>query len=330
MAAGAAPAGGRGQRANKFFAFSNASLPWPCVKIISLLPSATEMIYLLGLGDNLVAVSHECDFPPAALTKPRVTRSVLHNRMASGEIDRLVRERLQAGLPLYELDLDVWRATAPDLVLTQRLCDVCAVSYDHVARALTLLDPPPKVLTLEPQLLEDIFANLHTIAAATGTALRADQVVAALESRVRHVRDHAPAAAPKVLCLEWIDPPFCAGHWLPQLVSLAGGVDGLGRPAADSARVEWETIRLYDPDVIVVMCCGFGIPRSLEDLTKLAQHDLWQNLRAVRTGRVFVTDGNQHFSRPGPRLVDSLEIMAGILHPEIFPEFAEKNFVRCA
>lgn len=299
-------------------------------KIISLLPSATEMVYLLGLGDQLVATSHECDFPPAAVSKPRVTRSVLNNGMDSGEIDRLVRERLQAGLPLYELDLDLWRRTAPDLVITQKLCDVCAVSFDNVARAVTLLDPPPEILTLEPQSLEDIFANLRALGTATNTEVRAEAVVRGLETRVRHIRDRAPSATQKVLCLEWLDPPFCAGHWLPQLVSYAGGVDGLGRPAADSVRVGWETIRQYDPAVIVVMCCGFDIPRTLEDLAKLTNHEVWRDLRAVRNGSVFVTDGNHHFSRPGPRLVDSLEIMAGILHPAIFPEFAGKHFVRCA
>ena len=300
------------------------------MKIISLLPSATEMVYLLGLGDQLVATSHECDFPPEAVSKPRVTRSVLHNRMDSGEIDRLVRERIQAGLPLYELDLDLWHRAAPDLVITQKLCDVCAVSFDNVARAVALLDPPPRILTLEPQSLDDIFANLRAVGAATGAEARAAAVVGELEARVRHVRDRAPCTTRKVLCLEWLDPPFCAGHWLPQLVSYAGGVDGLGRPAADSVRVEWETIRRYDPEVIVVMCCGFGIPRTLEDLAKLTNHDVWKSLRAVRNGNVFVTDGNQHFSRPGPRLVDSLEILAGILHPAIFPEFAGKQFVRCA
>lgn len=288
------------------------------------------MVYLLGLGDQLVATSHECDFPAAAVSKPRVTRSVLNNGMDSGEIDRLVRERLQAGLPLYELDLDLWRRAAPDLVITQKLCDVCAVSFDNVARAVTLLDPTPEILTLEPQLLDDIFASLRALGAATGTAARADTVVAELEARVRHVRDRALGTKQKVLCLEWLDPPFCAGHWLPQLVSYAGGVDGLGRPAADSVPVEWETIRQYDPAVIVVMCCGFGIPRTLEDLAKLRNHEVWRNLRAVRNGSVFVADGNHHFSRPGPRLVDSLEIMAGILHPAVFPQFAGKQFVRCA
>ena len=288
------------------------------------------MVYRLGLGDQLVATSHECDFPPEALSKPRVTRSVLHNGMDSGEIDRLVRERRQAGLPLYELDLDLWCRTAPDLVITQKLCDVCAVSFDNVARAVTLLDPQPKILTLEPQSLEDIFANLRAVGAAAGAEARAAAVVGELEARVRHVRDRAPCTARKVLCLEWLDPPFCAGHWLPQLVSDAGGVDGLGRSAADSVRVEWETIRQYDPEVIVVMCCGFGIPRTLEDLAKLTNHEVWKDLRAVRNGSVFVTDGNQHFSRPGPRLVDSLEILAGILQPAIFPEFAGKQFVRYA
>ncbi|GDY21139.1 cobalamin-binding protein [Verrucomicrobiota bacterium] len=300
------------------------------MRIISLLPSATEMVYLLGLGDQLVATSHECDFPPEVVRKPRATRSVLHNGMDSGEIDRLVRERRQAGLPLYELDFDVWHQAAPDLVITQKLCDVCAVSFDNVARAVALLEPPPKILTLEPQSLEDIFANLRAVGAATGAGVRAEAVVGALAARVRHVRDRAPGTTLKVLCLEWLDPPFCAGHWLPQLVSYAGGVDGLGRPAADSVRVEWETIRQYDPAVIVVMCCGFGIPRTLEDLAKLRNHEVWRNLRAVRNGSVFVADGNHHFSRPGPRLVDSLEIMAGILHPAVFPQFAGKQFVRCA
>ena len=298
------------------------------LKIVSLLPSATEIVYLLGLGDNLVANSHECDFPPEAARKPRITRSLIHNGMDSRDIDRLVSEQLHTKGTLYELDLDLWQRVAPDLVLTQKLCDVCAISYDNIARAVTLLNPQPEVLTLEPQLIEDVFTNILTIGAATRTLDKAREVVQHLKARVHSVRSRAPKTNTKVLCLEWLDPPFCAGHWLPQIVTYAGGVDGLGKLAEDSVRIEWETIARYDPEIVVVMCCGFGIPRTLEDITKLAGNKVWRNLRAVKSNRVFITDGNHYFSRPGPRLVDSLEIMAGILHPEVFPEFAEKNFVR--
>ncbi|MBI3878219.1 MAG: cobalamin-binding protein [Verrucomicrobia bacterium] len=298
------------------------------MKIVSLLPSATEIVYLLGLGDDLMADSHECDFPPEAARKPRITRSLIHNGMDSHEIDRLVSEQLHTKGTLYELDLDLWQRAAPDLILTQKLCDVCAISYDNVARAVTLLNPQPQVLTLEPQLIEDVFANILAIGAATQTSDKAREVVCEMEARVHSVRSRAPKTNTKVLCLEWLDPPFCAGHWLPQIVTYSGGYDGLGKLAEDSVRIEWQTIEQYDPEVIVVMCCGFGIPRTLEDIAKLADNEVWKNLCAVKSNRVFITDGNHYFSRPGPRLVDSLEIMAGILHPNIFPEFAEKNFLR--
>ena len=196
------------------------------MNIISLLPSATEIVYLLGLGDNLMANSHECDFPPEAARKPRITRSLIHNGMESREIDRLVSEQLHTQGTLYELDLDLWQRAAPDLILTQKLCDVCAISYDNVARAVTRLDPQPEVLTLEPQLIEDVFTNILAIGVATHRMDKARGVIQGLETRVDSVRSRAPKTNTKVLCLEWLDPPFCAGHWLPQIVTYAGGFDG--------------------------------------------------------------------------------------------------------
>lgn len=291
------------------------------MRIVSLLPAATEIVGALGLIDSLVGVSHECDYPPAANEKPRVTRCALHEAgLSSAEVDRWVRETLAATGSLYTMDEPLLRRLEPDLILTQRLCDVCAVGYGSVAALAVTLPGPPRVVNLEPSCLADIFDDIRRVAAALGVLKRAEAVVASLARRVEAVRSRAAQAArrPRCFLMEWIDPPFCSGHWGPELVELAGGVDPLGRKGKDSMRIRWENVLEAEPEVLVLACCGYTVQRTLQDLAILQRSPGWASLPAVRGGQVYAVNGSAYFSRPGPRVVDSLEVLAEILHPELF------------
>jgi iron complex transport system substrate-binding protein len=292
------------------------------MKIVSLLPSATEMVCALGLRDSLVGVTHECDYPGSVRPLPKVTRTLIPADATSAEIDRLVRERLQTQRALYTLDLPTLEALRPDLIVTQALCDVCAVAEAEVREAACALPGSPRVLNLEPQSLDEVLTCLRQVAEAAGVgARRTEEVIAALKGRVDRVagRSAALASRPRVALLEWLDPPFSCGHWSPELVRLAGGVEGLGREATPSRTLAWDEVSAWRPDVVVIACCGFDVERTVQDLPALAANPAWQGLPAVRSGRVYVCDGSQYFSRPGPRLVDSLEILAHALHPEVHP-----------
>ena len=290
------------------------------MRIVSLLPSATEIVCALGLADQLVGVTHECDYPPVVKDLPQVTRTLIPHDAASGEIDALVRERLQTQRALYTLDGEALTRLRPDLLITQTLCDVCAVAEAEVQAASCRLPGPPRVLSLEPMSLPDVFETLRQVGQATGTEGRAARVVADLQRRVERVTARTaaipPGDRPRVAFLEWIDPPFCGGHWNPALVEMAGGVDVLGRAGQPSRTRAWEDIVAARPDVLFVACCGFSAARARQDLPLLEARPGWPDLPCVRTGRVYVADGNAYFSRPGPRLVDSLEILAHALHPQ--------------
>ncbi len=294
------------------------------MRIISLLPSATEIVYALGLGDSLIGVTHECDYPADATTKPVVTCSVLeHSDATSAEIDHAVSNQLASQLSIYELDEALLASLQPDLILTQALCDVCAVSYDTVQRVVhdvtaQMNGVAPRVLSLEPSSLNDIFQTIEVVGDVTGTAARAAEVVAGLRQRVDRVRAQVPSAArcPRVAFLEWIDPLYGPGHWLPELVQIAGGTAGLGRLHQKSRQIAWSDIIAFAPEVIVIAPCGFGIARATEEVLQALPHRAgWDALPAVRAGRVYVADGNAYFSRPGPRIVDSLEMLVEFVHP---------------
>ena len=293
----------------------------PRPRIVSLLPAATEIAAALGLTDDLVGVSHECDFPPDVVKHPHVTECPIHGSgLPSRQIDSWVSETLARTGTLNTMDEPLLRRLQPDLILTQRLCDVCAVGYDSVAAFAATLPGPPHVVNLEPASLADIFADIGKVADAAGVPERARAVVAALEARVASVRRAVATAAwrPRCLMLEWVDPPFAGGHWNPELVEIAGGVDPLGRKGQPAHRVGWPDVLDADPDVLVLACCGFDLPRTRGDVPLLRAREGWPALRAVRGGQVYAVDGSQYFSRPGPRVVDSLEILAEILHPRIF------------
>lgn len=291
------------------------------MKIVSLLPSATEIVCELGLGHDLVGVTHECDYPPFVKSLPKVTRTLIPHDATSREIDGLVRERLKSQKALYSLDLPTLERLSPDLLVTQALCDVCAVAEEEVNAAACSLPGHPQVVNLEPMRLSEVFDCIHLVGAAAGIPDHANRIVANLQARVDAVatRNQVLTDWPRVVLLEWIDPPFCSGHWSPELVRIAGGVDGIGREGERSRTTAWEEIVQFNPEFLIIACCGFDIDRTMADIPLLAAYPGFHDLDCTRQQQVFVIDGNSYFSRPGPRLVESLELLAHTLHPEIHP-----------
>ena len=287
-------------------------------RTVSLLPAATEIVGALGLTDQLLAVSHECDFPDEANRRPRVTFCEIHNKgLPSAEIDRWVSERLKTHGSLYTLDEALLRELAPDLILTQRLCDVCAPAYGSVAALAEHLPSKPRVLNLEPKDLRGVLRCVRDVADAMGAPERGAEVCAALERRVAAVAERvAGLPRPTAFLMEWAEPIYNSGHWNPELIRLAGGTAVLSREGEYSTRVPWEQLRAADPEVLILSCCGNKVERTRQDLPALEALPGWRALRAVRDGRTFLADGSAYFSRPGPRVVDSLEMAAAMLHPE--------------
>jgi iron complex transport system substrate-binding protein len=290
------------------------------MRAVSLVPAATEIAAALGLLDRIAAASHECDWPPEARALPRATAcTVADPALPSAEVDRRVRESLAAGGTLYSLDEALLRRLAPEVILTQAVCAVCAPGYGSVEEFARTLPGPPAVLGLDPDSLQEVFLDVRRVAAALGAPERADRLLRVLATRVDAVR-RAVAGRPRPRCLvlEWADPPYATGHWGPDLVDAAGGEEVLGRAGEDSRRISGEEIAAAAPEVVVLALCGYPVERALEDVPILRARPEWGALPAVRSGRVFAVDGSAFFSRPGPRLVDSIEILAGILHPDRF------------
>jgi iron complex transport system substrate-binding protein len=294
------------------------------MKIISLVPAATEIAAALGLMDRVVAVSHECDYPAEANQRPRVTHCPIHHAgLSSGGVDQWVRQALRDKGTIYTIDDSLMRELQPDVILTQKLCDVCAVGYGTVARLAATLPGPPKMVNLEPSCLSDIFEDIRRVAAACGVAARAEELIAELSARVEAVRSRAQRIAhrPRCFLMEWVDPPFCSGHWGPELVEIAGGYDSLGRKNRPSAQVAWERVLEASPEIIILALCGYDVARARRDFELLRNFPGFDSLPAARNNAIYIVDGSAFFARPGPRIVDSLEILAGILHPKEFPEF---------
>jgi iron complex transport system substrate-binding protein len=280
-------------------------------RVVSLLPSATEILFAIGAGERVAGVTHECDFPPEARTRVALTTSLLPGDAAtSGAIDRHVRASVHSGSSLYALDADRLARLEPDLIVTQELCEVCAVSYEIVERAAKRLRGDPRVISLEPASLEDVYATIVFLGELTGRELGAREVVAGLRLREDVLRKTPRAVRPRVLILEWTDPPMSGGHWTPGLVELAGGIPLLANPGANSQTLEWSAIAAADPDVIVVVPCGFDLAHAQTAVDELASNATWNALRAVTSGRAYVMDGNAYVNRPGPRLIDSAERFA--------------------
>jgi iron complex transport system substrate-binding protein len=287
------------------------------MRICSLLPGATEILFALGLEDQVVAVSHECDFPPEVKSLPRVTTSLVDpSRLTSAEIDDLVTRAMHDGLPLYEIDQAMLERLQPDVVVTQDLCLVCAVDGGQVRSAVSECSPGSRVVALHIGSVDDLWLAITALGEACGASERAARLNADLQTRLETVRSQAPYEdRPRVLCLEWLDPPWIAGHWMPDAVAIAGGKALLASPNAPSERASWDDIAASQPDVVIVMPCGFDVERTLQEAHLLAEAPAFRSLPAVASERVFVVDGSAYFNRAGPRLVEGIEILAGLLHP---------------
>lgn len=292
------------------------------VKIISLLPSATEIVYALGLEDDLAGVTFECDYPPGASAKPVISTTSLPSAATSSpsDIDAAVREKVSAGEALYRIDEDAVRRIQPDVILAQDLCRVCAVPSGQVTAALEVLGCDAQVVSLDPSGLDDVIAGIDEVGRATGTGERAARIGARLRARVDAVRATAGALDKgPTLALEWAEPPFLGGHWVPEMIDAAGGRDVLGTPREPSRTTTWEEIAAAAPEVIVFMPCGYDLEGALGHVDELFDNPIFASLPAARRGRVYAVDASSYFSRPGPRIVDGLEILAWVVHPEAFP-----------
>jgi iron complex transport system substrate-binding protein len=281
------------------------------MRIASLVPHATELLFALGLGDQVVAVTHECDYPPAAAELPTLTRDALPAGLSAAEIDRAVRARTLEGLAIYELDEDALREEEPDLIVTQALCPVCAVSYEEVTEVASRLPGQPQVISLDPKTFGETLGDIRTIASATDRKDQGVDLVRCIADRVDRVRLAVRGLPrPRVAALEWLDPVFIAGHWTPQLIEMAGGQDALGVPGEPSEQVSWEVLAAAQPEVVVAMPCGFDEQRARQEALLHAEQ-----LAGLGADRLLAVNGSAYFSRPGPRLIDGLELLANILHP---------------
>jgi len=301
------------------------------MRIVSLLPSSTEIVCLLGLEENLVGVSHECDFPPRVSKLPRVVRSDFDPAaLSQAEIDEKVRAAMKAGRAVCEVDEALLASLSPDLVLTQELCDVCAVPLASATAAAEKVACPPRVLSLHAHALDDVLRDIGRVGEATSTSETAARVVAELTARLDRV-DQALAGIsrrPRVAALEWLDPLMASGHWVAEMIRRAGGEDFLGRDREPSVCVPWADFLRYAPETVLLMPCGFDVERSARDVSLLVSRTGWAALPAVAAGQIYAVHGGAYFNRPGPRLVDGVEILAEILHPEIFPRRRPKEDYR--
>ncbi|MCI0337520.1 MAG: cobalamin-binding protein [Acidobacteria bacterium] len=290
-------------------------------RIISLIASSTEIVCALGFESQMVGRSHECDFPPSVKRLPVCTSPKFQVEGLSYEIDQRVKAILQEALSVYRVDAQLLEKLQPTHIITQSQCDVCAVSFKDVEEAVCqFTSSQPVIVSLEPNALADVWADILRVAEALGVAERGERVVANLRERMEAIaiKTQSIEFRPTVACIEWIDPLMAAGNWMPELVEMAGGVNLFGEAGKHSPWMSWEELIAKDPDIIFISPCGFDIQRTLEETHLLANKPEWKSVKAVRAGRVFVADGNQYFNRPGPRLVESLEILAELFHPELF------------
>jgi iron complex transport system substrate-binding protein len=285
------------------------------MRAVSFLPSATEKLYALGVEP--VGVSHECDYPPGARDVPAVNRSRVSGEGSSADVNEAVTDAVEEG-DVYEIDRDALRAADPDVVVTQGVCDVCAVGDRQVRETVADLGLDAEIVTTHPHTLPDVLEDVERIGAAVGREQRAASLVADLRERIAAVEERAPEGGPRVAVLDWMDPVMVAGHWVPGMIELAGGASGLAAPGERSTPREWAEIRDYDPELLVVAPCGFGLDQTLDNVAELTERNGWADLAAVRAGRVYAVDGHHYLNRPGPRLVDSLEHLAALLHPAEF------------
>lgn len=287
-------------------------------RIASLLPAATDMVCALGLRDRLIGVSHECSYPDFVAALPKLTRSALPSGLTQAEIDAFVSARLRAGESLYAVDDALLRRLEPDLILAQDLCEVCGVSSRDIDGVCDTLPGNPRILRFSPKSIAGIHDNLRMLGDATGQSEAAERIVADARRRMAEVGKRvASLPRPRVFCMEWLDPPYCSGHWVPEMVEIAGGVDGLSRKGADSVRLRWDEVLAWAPQVLFLMPCGFALDEIIPQTARLPSLPGWAELPAVRDDRVFVVDANAYFARPGPRVIDGIELVARCIHPAL-------------
>jgi iron complex transport system substrate-binding protein len=286
------------------------------VRIVSFLPSATETLYELGLGGNIAAVTHECRYPPAARKKPQVIHpSFDPAKMTGREIDSKIVELVRSGQDIYVVDDELLKKADPDLIVAQGLCEVCSPFTKEISRAVSVLGGRPDVLVLDPHDLDDILVSIMDVAEKVGRVKEGRKLVASLQKRIDAVRSLKIKSRPRVMCIEWVDPLFTAGHWVPQMVEYAGGINGSSVAGEQSRRMDIDEVARFDPDIIVMMPCGFGVKRTMEEMKVLEGNKKWESLAAVKKGNVYAVESGQYFSKPSPRTVTGLEILAKIMHP---------------
>ncbi len=292
------------------------------MRIASFLPAATEMVYLLGLEDYLVGVSHECDYPPQAKTKPVLVDCALDlSRMTMKEIDEAVTKRIASGKSLYSVDEEKLRRAAPTLLITQNLCQVCGPAGNEVSQVMKTLRPVPEILWQTPRNFEEVLKAYQELGWMTGRLEAANGWIAQAREKIKNIAAKSAAYPRKtrVSFIEWVDPIYCGGHWIPQMLGWAGGEDCNAKDGTDSVKIPWERVRDYQPEVIIVSPCGFNLDKALEQSLSLVERPGWSDLPAVKRGRVFAVDANSYFARPGPRVVEGVELLAHLIHPEDFP-----------
>jgi iron complex transport system substrate-binding protein len=298
------------------------------MRICSLLPSATEIAFALGLGDQVVAVSHECDYPPEASNRPVLTKSAIHRKIhRSLEVDWEVEQR---GGDIYEIDEKLLEKLKPDLILTQELCHVCAVSYTKVKEAARVLEADTKIVSLEPTNLEEIVDNILLVGKMTSRLGEAEKLARQMLQRINRVREKTQTLQdkPRVFFMEWLQPPWAGGHWIPQMVDYAGGIEELGRLGRPSHKIGWDEVVEYKPEIIVLSPCGFDADQVMEEAHVLALYANWEKIPAFQSSRIYAVNASAYFSRSGPRVVDGLEILAHVIHPKLFPENPHPEAVR--
>lgn len=291
----------------------------PHPRVVSLIASSTEILNALGAGDLQVARSHECDYPPSVKSLPAITRPKFNVEGSSAEIDQRVKSLVERGLSVYEVDADALDKAHPDVILTQDQCQVCAVSLADVERAVCeITDSDPRIVSLHPHTMADIYRDIARVADAIGRPAAGEDLIASMKGRLAAVAELVARQPKKRLAfIEWVDPPMSGGHWMPELIDTAGGISLFGTTGQPSPWITWKDVAKADPDVIVVAPCGYDIEVTRREVRPLVAYETWQELRAVRTGQVYLADGNAYFNRPGPRLVDSAEILAEIMHPDV-------------
>ncbi|MSQ14404.1 MAG: cobalamin-binding protein [Dehalococcoidia bacterium] len=297
------------------------------MRIVSLLPSATEIVCFLGLADQLVGITHECDYPDNITGRPKLTTNIIdHSHSTPLQIDKHIKESIHTGSSIYQLNRGLLDSLNPDLILTQELCDVCAVSYNEVERAVKELYGERsktlgtgRVLSLDPVNIQEVLESIITVGRTVGVEVEANSLVAGLQKRIDRVVSMTRNLSyrPRVYCMEWFDPPYSAGHWVPGMVAIAGGAEVVGRAEEPSFVVNWDEIAAAQPEFLILMPCGYDLSETIQESRKVSFPDSWQDLPAVKSGNVYALNGSAYYNRPGPRLVDGLEILAQILHPEL-------------